>query len=64
MNGLWRRIMNLLVVLALAFGTLTVLPGCRDEGPGEKAGERLDEAAEEAGEAVEEAGEAVQDSAK
>jgi len=64
MNGLWRRIMNLLVVLALAFGTLTVLPSCREEGPGEEAGEAVDEAVEETGEAVEEAGEAVQGSAK
>jgi hypothetical protein len=64
MNGLWRRIVNLLVVLTLAIGAIAVVPGCREEGPGEEAGEAVDEAAEEAGEAVEEAGEAVQGSAK
>lgn len=64
MNGLWRKIANLLVMLTLTIGAMTVVSSCKEEGPGEKAGEKVDEAAEEVGEAVEEAGEAVQDAAK
>ncbi len=64
MNGLWRRIANVLVVLMLAIGAMAVVPGCKKEGPAEKVGEKADKAAEEAGEAVEDAGEAVQDAAK
>jgi hypothetical protein len=64
MNGLWRRIANGLVVLTLAIGAVAAMPGCNDEGPGERAGETVDEAAEDAGEAVEDAGDAVQDAAK
>lgn len=64
MNGLWRKIANLLVLLMLTIGAVTVVPGCKEEGPGEKIGEKADEAAEDAGEAVEDAGEAVEDAAK
>jgi hypothetical protein len=55
MNGFWRRIVNLLVVLTLAFGAIAVVPGCREKGPAEEAGEAIDEAAENVGDAVEDA---------
>ena len=55
MNGLWRRIVNLLVVLTLAFGAIAVVPGCREKGPAEEAGEAIDEAAENVGDAIEDA---------
>lgn len=47
----------LLAVLLLTFG----LTACEDEGPLEKAGEKVDEAGEEIGEAAEEAKEEVED---
>lgn len=34
---------------------------CEQEGPAEKAGEKIDEAVEEAGEAVEEAGDKIRE---
>lgn len=66
MNGLWRTIVNVLVVLMLSIGGMTMTTGCREkEGPAEKAGESVDKAAEKTGEAAEKAGEkageAVQD---
>lgn len=64
MSGLWRKIANTLMVLTLAIGAVVVVPGCREEGPGEEVGESVDEAAEDAGEAVEDAGDAVRDAGK
>lgn len=64
MNGLWRRIANALLVLMLAISAVAVVPGCKEKGPGEKAGESANKAAEQAGKAVEKAGNAVQDAAK
>ncbi|MGE5295376.1 MAG: hypothetical protein ACM3VT_11160 [Solirubrobacterales bacterium] len=64
MNGLWRRIAKALVVLMLAISAVAVMPGCREKGPAEKAGEKVDKAADETGKAVEKAGDAVQDAAK
>lgn len=55
MNGLWRSIVNLLFVLILAVGAMAVVPGCREEGPAEQAGEAVDEAVEDVGDAVEDA---------
>ncbi len=52
MNQLWRRIVSLSIALFLAVSTLAILPGCRKEGPVEKAGESVDEAVEETGEAL------------
>lgn len=39
----------------------TVLIGCEQEGPAEKAGEKIDEAVEKTGDTLEEAGEEIQD---
>ena len=54
-----RRIL-LSAAVAVPLGML--LSAC-EEGPGEEAGEAIDETAEEAGEAAEEAGEAAEDAA-
>ncbi len=48
MKPIWRKLVNLALVLVLAVGTAVVLSGCERESP-----------VEEVGEAVEEAGEAV-----
>jgi hypothetical protein len=55
----WRRtLLSAAVIAPLGM----VLSAC-EEGPGEEAGEAIDETAEEAGEAAEEAGEAAEDAA-
>lgn len=56
-----------LFALLLALGAGVALTGCEDQGPAEKAGERIDQAVEETGdeidEAAEEAGDAVEEAA-
>lgn len=48
--------------MAICAGFLMMtLGGCEQEGPGERAGEKVDKAAEEAGEAMEKAGDKVKD---
>jgi hypothetical protein len=55
----WRRtLLSAAVIAPLGL----ILSAC-EEGPGEEAGEAIDETAEEAGEAAEEAGEAAEDAA-
>lgn len=52
---------SLVTVLAMS-ALLVALSGCdSQQGPAEKAGEKIDNAAEQAGEKIEEAGEAIQD---
>jgi hypothetical protein len=63
MSELWRRIVCLAIALVVTVGAVAVLPGCRREGPAERAGRGIDEAAEDLGEAVEEAGESIRDAA-
>jgi hypothetical protein len=46
---------NLLLVLILAVSAMAVVPGCKEKGPAEKAGEAVDEAVENVGDAVEDA---------
>ena len=58
MIWLRKRLWWATVLVPLAF----VVAGC-DDGPGEEAGEAMDEAGEEAGEAAEEAGEAAEEAA-
>ncbi len=54
-----------MILLALCFtGSLFAVMGCEQEGPAERAGERVDESMERAGENMERAGENIQDSAK
>jgi predicted small secreted protein len=52
---------SLLAVL-ITSALLVALSGCdSQQGPAEKAGEKIDNAAEQTGEKIEEAGEAIQD---
>jgi hypothetical protein len=57
MNGLWKKIANLLMVLMLTVSSAVVLSGCEEEGPIEEAAEDTEEAMEDAGDELEEAGE-------
>ncbi|MFZ7126713.1 MAG: hypothetical protein ACOWWM_11230 [Desulfobacterales bacterium] len=54
------RLATILVLLALVF----VLAACEQEGPAERAGEKIDEAAETTAEKMEDAGEAVEEKAE
>ena len=53
-----------LAIISILILFLAAFVACDQEGPAEKAGERIDEAAEEAAEKVEEAGEAVEEKAE
>jgi hypothetical protein len=53
----WRRTLLSAAVIA----PLGLIVSACEEGPGEEAGEAIDETAEEAGEAAEEAGEAAKE---
>jgi hypothetical protein len=57
MRTLSRWLASILLATVLSLG----LMGCENEGPAEKAGERIDEAVEEAGEAVEDAGDKIRE---
>jgi len=48
-------IMSIFIVFTL------VVTGCDNEGPAEKAGEKIDETVEEVGDTVEDAGDEIQD---
>jgi len=49
----WMRILAAMtMIVAVTLGT----PGCKEKGPGEKAGEALDKAADDAGDAIEDIG--------
>ena len=54
--------MRFLLLPALLIGTL-LFAGCENEGPAERAGERIDEAAEDFGNAVEDACEDMKEKA-
>lgn len=56
---------NVTRILAAAFAgaCCMCMTACEEEGPAERAGERVDEAAEQTGEAIEDAGENIQDGA-
>lgn len=50
-----------ITALMLASASLLALIGCEQEGPAERAGEKIDEAVESAGERLEEAGDKVRE---
>ena len=52
-----------ILLVACLSGSLFGALGCEQEGPAERAGERVDESMEKAGEKMEQAGENIQDSA-
>lgn len=62
MNGIGKRILaTALISLALAVAGLS---GCKQEGPAETAGKKVDEAVDNTGKAMEKAGEAVDKAAE
>jgi predicted small lipoprotein YifL len=54
---------RLQVMMALGFA-LSMLAGCEQKGPAEKAGEKVDKAVDQAGKTMEKAGEKVEETAK
>lgn len=55
------KISLMIPVLALV---LAVTPGCKEKGPMEKAGEKVDKAAEKTGDAIKEGADKVKDATK
>lgn len=55
------RLLTILMALALALGTTTLVTGCDNQGPAEEAGESIDEAMEDAGDSIEDAADDVED---
>jgi predicted small lipoprotein YifL len=53
--------LQIMVTLGLA---LSMLVGCEQKGPAEKAGEKVDKAVDQAGKTMEKAGDKIQDAAK
>lgn len=51
------------VVVALGFA-VSVLAGCEQPGPAQKAGEKVDKAVDQAGQSMQKAGEKVEEAAK
>ncbi len=56
-----KNLSKLMVIILCGSLMFTVLIGCEQEGPAEKAGEKIDEAVEKTGDTLEEAGEEIQD---
>lgn len=58
MTTKWMRALAAVgMTVVVVFGTA----GCKEEGPAENLGEKLDEAAEDAGDAIEDAADEVED---
>ena len=49
------------VFLALSLGMALMLSACEQEGPAERAGERIDNAMDAAGDKIEQAGDKIED---
>ena len=54
---------RLQVMVALGFA-LSLLVGCEQQGPAQKAGEKVDQGVEQAGKTMQKAGEKVEEAAK
>lgn len=50
-----------LTISSLAAALLIMLAGCEQQGPAERAGERIDEAAETVGDSLEDAGDELRE---
>ena len=57
------RMNRLLVMVALGMA-LSMLGGCEQPGPAQKAGEKVDKAVDQTGKAMQKAGEKVEEAAK
>lgn len=55
---------NAVMAMLLAFGSVTVLSACDQDGPAEEAGENIDNAMERTGEQMEETGERIEEKAE
>lgn len=55
---------NAVMAMLLAFGSVTVLSACDQDGPAEEAGENIDDSMERTGEKMEETGERIQEKAE
>lgn len=55
---------NAVMALFLAFGTVTVLSACDQDGPAEEAGESIDNSMERAGDKMEQTGERIEEKAE
>ncbi len=53
--------MKKLAIALISFAAILPMVGCDNQGPAEKAGERIDEAVDDASDAVEDAGDEVED---
>jgi len=51
-------------ILSIFLAFTLVVAGCNNEGPAEKAGEKIDETVEDVGDAVEDAGDEIEDAAQ
>jgi hypothetical protein len=56
--------MNRLQVMVALGLALSMLVGCEQQGPAQKAGEKVDKAVDQAGKTMQKAGEKVEDAAK
>jgi predicted small secreted protein len=61
MKGIIMRLK--IVILSIFLAVTLVVAGCNNEGPAEKAGEKIDETVQDVGEAVEDAGDEIEDAA-
>ena len=52
-----------LMVAIFITGSLFFIMGCDQEGPAERAGEKVDESVQQAGENIQDAGDKIQDAA-
>lgn len=57
------RTERLQILVTLGFA-LSLLAGCEQKGPAEKAGEKVDKAVDQAGKAMEKAGDKIEEKAK
>ena len=56
--------MNLLQIMVPLGLALSMLVGCEQKGPAEKAGEKVDKAVDQAGKTMEKAGEKIKEATK
>lgn len=54
---------NTVLAMLIAFGAVTVLSACDQEGPAEEAGEKIDNSMEKAGDKMEQAGDKIEQKA-
>ena len=53
-----------ILILSIFLAVTLAVAGCNNDGPAEKAGEKIDETVEDVGDAVEDAGDEIEDAAQ